>query len=1245
MVAVITLPIESVDAVGVLCLFYRQAKPPTEPLKVLLSCLTTQLNTLCRMRHTLERCRDRQKQHQRLIDVMPGIVFQASCDADWSIQYMSAGSQVLTGYPPEELLSRNDQTAFNAIIHPQDLDRVLNAIDEGIQQYQQYQVEYRLRTKFGLDKWVWERGHAVYDVAGCLQGIEGFITDITDRKVIEQQLQSREDFLQLVLNSIPDPVFWKNRQSEFLGCNQAFAEAMGQLHPNQLVGLTDFDLPYLSDEDAAYYQVCDRMVMDRGEADLNVIEPQTFKDGEQRWINVNRLPMYDGDGQVIGVLGIFKDITEHLKAQQSLEIREKYLSTISAIQRPLLTWSWDWTSHHIKPILAALGKAAAASRVYFYEMLIDSEGNRVARQSMEWSAPGVPSTMDMPVFQAIPIDPPLTDWVNALAGGEIVNLTQHEFSEVQWQLLATPPSNVKSLLLLPLIIKGKLEGAMGFSNCDTPRRWSNSEVELLRVATADIALAIERRQAEDSLKQAEAKYRSIFENAVEGIFQTTLAGRFTTVNPMLAQLYGYPSPEALIDGLTDIGQQLYVDPSYRQRFMEQIAAEGAVLGFEAEVYRQDGSIIWIAESARAVRDAQGTIIGYEGTVEDITQRKLGEAEILHRDRLLRGVAEASHQLLSIPDVEQAIPEVLATLGEAATADRVYIYHHHLQSGHGPLAMSMSFEWTRQGVLPSIDQPHWQNKTYGELGVERWYENFANGQSIRGLVRHFPEVEQQLLGQDNILSILMVPIFVEQHLWGYIGFDACQTVRDWTINDESILVAIAATLGAALKRQQTEDKMSYQAYHDSLTGLPNRSFFNQHLPLAIEQARGRQGCLAVLFLDLDHFKTINDTLSHAVGDELLRQVTRRIAKILGKDDILARWGGDEFTLILPDIVDPEEAALTAQRIADSLRPSFLLHGHELHVTISLGIALYPQDGLDMTTLLQNADAAMYQAKAQGRNNHQFYTQQLGHNAAQRLKLENILHYALQRQEFRLFYQPQVDTQTGQVSQMEALIRWQHPHFGTISPAQFIPLAEENGLIIPLGEWVIREACMQAMQWLEAGFSAARVAVNLSARQLQHPQLVKHVAQVLRETRLPPHRLELEITETAAMADVESSVTRLQELRELGVKVSMDDFGTGYSCLSYLKQFPLDGLKIDRAFIQDLATSVVDQAMVQAIVAMAGGLHLTLIAEGVETQGQVDVLNAMGCHHMQGYFFSRPMPAEETQGYLQRVANYGLLPAPR
>lgn len=769
------------------------------------------------------------------------------------------------------------------------------------------------------------------------------------------------------------------------------------------------------------------------------------------------------------------------------------------------------------------------------------------------------------------------------------------------------------------------------NECTAP--WAEADVALLQVVTADLALALERRQTELSLKQAELKYRSMFENAVEGMFQSTPEGQYLTVNPMLARLYGYDSPQDLMQTLTNINQQLYVQPGRRQEFTNLIQAGGAVLGFESEVYRKDGAMIWIAESARAIYDDRNRLIGYEGTVEDITDRKRGEAAILRRDRLLQGVAEASQCLLTTADIHQAIPQVLARLGEAATADRAYVYTHHPQSITGEPAMSLRYEWTTPTTASGIDQPYWQDQSYRALGLERWHTLLRQGQSICALTRHLPPAEQEVLLRDDILSILMVPIFIDAELWGYIGFDACRQEWEWSASDESILVAVAASLGGALKRQQTEAQMCYQVYHDTLTGLPNRAFFDQHLPQAIASTSQNEQMLAVFFLDLDHFKTINDTLSHAVGDLLLQQVTQRMSQTLRAEDIIARWGGDEFTLILPNLASASDAAKVARRIAEQLTPPFLLQNHELHVTASIGIALFPQDGQDMTTLLQNADAAMYRAKQQGRNNYQFYTQSLSTEAAQRLKLETYLHHALGRNEFVLYYQPQVSVVTGVVVQMEALLRWQHPTLGLVAPGQFIPLAEENGLIVPIGEWVMRQACTQVMVWHRAGLPLVNLAVNLSARQLQHPNLVNVVTAVLHETGLPPTYLELEITETAAMADMAASIERLRDLRQLGVKISMDDFGTGYSCLSHLKQFPLDGIKIDRAFVKDLPHSPVDQAMVNAIIAMAKGLSLSLVAEGVETADQTLCLHELGCSEMQGYLFGYPQPAAKAVPYLQ------------
>lgn len=743
----------------------------------------------------------------------------------------------------------------------------------------------------------------------------------------------------------------------------------------------------------------------------------------------------------------------------------------------------------------------------------------------------------------------------------------------------------------------------------------------------------ELKQAERALRQAEAKYRSIFENAVEGIFQTSVDGRYLTANPMLAKIYGYDTPEELMTTLTNISHQLYVDAGRREEFISLLQATESVWGFESQIYRKDGSIIWISENARTIRDQQGQLLGYEGTVEDITLRKQAEEELRQRDNLLQGVAAATSHLLIGVNYEAAITNALAAMGKVVGVDRVYIYQNHPHSVTGEPAMSMRYEWISETVKPSIDQPHWQNQPYSAFGMIQWYEAFLRGRSVSGAVSEFPPAQQELLSLDNILSILMVPILIDGQLWGFIGFDDCHTARRWSNYEESILLAMAASFGGALKRQQAEATIRYQAFHDLLTGLPNRMLFNDRLPLALANAQRYGTMLAVMFLDLDRFKTINDTLGHAVGDLLLQAVAHRIASCIREGDTVSRWGGDEFTLLLPKVSSQEDAAKAAQRIIDALKPAFYLEGHELYISSSIGIALYPYDGTDAQTLLKNADAALYRVKEQGRNGYQIYTPAINSKASELLVLESSLHHALERHEFLLCYQPQINTTTWEITRMEALLRWKHPELGFIPPRVFIPLAEENGLISAIGEWVLQTACAQNRIWQDLGIAPLRVAVNLSARQFQQTSLVETVSKILAAVRLSPHYLELEVTETIAMQNVDFTKAMLKEFHAMGVHISMDDFGTGYSSLAYLKKFPLHTLKIDQSFVRELTTDTNDAAIVSAVIALGHGLNLSVVAEGVETREQMEYLRSLNCYEMQGYLFSKPMFAEEATHFLQ------------
>ena len=436
------------------------------------------------------------------------------------------------------------------------------------------------------------------------------------------------------------------------------------------------------------------------------------------------------------------------------------------------------------------------------------------------------------------------------------------------------------------------------------------------------------------------------------------------------------------------------------------------------------------------------------------------------------------------------------------------------------------------------------------------------------------------------------------------------------------------------------QMAHSAQHDFLTGLPNRMLLNDRIGLSIALARRHKKKVAVLFLDLDGFKHINDSLGHPIGDSLLQSVSKRLVSCVRGGDTVSRQGGDEFVVLLSEVEEVEDAAVIARRMLQAVAEVHAVDAHDLHVTTSIGISVFPDDGPDAETLIKNADTAMYQAKENGRHTYQFFKPVMNARAVERQSIELSLRSALQRQEFILHYQPRVNLKTGAISGVEALIRWVHPTRGVVSPAQFIQIAEDTGLIVPIGAWVLREACAQARAWLDAGLPALAMAVNVSAMQFREENFVDDLFATLTETRLDPESLELEITESVLMKRVDAAASILKTARERGVKVAIDDFGTGYSSLSYLRKFPVDALKIDQSFVRQISTSGEDTAIVIAIIGMAQGLNLRVVAEGVETAEELAFLRAHRCDEAQGYYFSRPLPAAK----FAELLKVGISPKP-
>ncbi len=429
-------------------------------------------------------------------------------------------------------------------------------------------------------------------------------------------------------------------------------------------------------------------------------------------------------------------------------------------------------------------------------------------------------------------------------------------------------------------------------------------------------------------------------------------------------------------------------------------------------------------------------------------------------------------------------------------------------------------------------------------------------------------------------------------------------------------------------KQSQKELEFMAHHDPLTELPNRLLFSARLKHSIDRAKRNSKTTAILFLDLDRFKHINDSLGHTIGDQLLMAVAQRFEQQIREEDTVARLGGDEFVILIEDLSDSDNAAVLAEKISKSLETPFIIQGYELFVGVSIGISLFPQDGETVEELLRNADSAMYRAKDVGRNTYQFYTQEMTEHAFEHLLLGGQLRKAIEQNQLLLHYQPQIDLKTGGIMGVEALVRWQHPEQGMISPAQFIPLAEETNLIIPLGEWVLQQACTQAREWLDMGLDFGRMSINIAGPQIQRSDLLKAVQKTLEETRLPAERLELEITETFIMEHKDrDAIELLSSFRDMGISLAIDDFGTGYSSLAYLKQLPVNKLKIDRSFIKDLPEDKNDIAITRAVIALAHSMSFIVIAEGVELEKQRDFLIEEGCEQMQGFLYSKPVGSDE------------------
>jgi diguanylate cyclase (GGDEF)-like protein/PAS domain S-box-containing protein len=1078
----------------------------------------------------------------------------------------------LLGYSSDELMLIN----IKEVLQPQDskkfadeLSSLKNTKCEG------FTFEAPLHRKDGVFVSAILNVKCVPSEDGSAQLLLITIQDVSELKRVSEQNLVHQSHLNTLVKTIPDLVWLKDLDGVYLSCNPMFERFFGAAE-HDIIGKTDYD--FVDKELAYFFRKHDLNAMKAGRPTENE-EWLTFADKSYKGIfSTIKTPMKDEKGQVIGVLGIARDITVRKQSQEKLERLTRLYSAMSQVNEAIVRCDNEKDLfERICQIIVERGGMRMA-----WVGLIDPVAKRISPmgfygegaeylQGIEISTDYDLPTGQGPTGMAIRNKQPY--WCQDFQGDPHTTAWHERAENFGWQSAAA----------LPLYQKNQVIGALNIYS-EVLHAFNAPERDLLLEIAADISFALNafegdkaRRQAELAREEMLTRLTKLAERLPGMVYQYRVmpdgSASFPFISEAISDIYGL-SPEDVREDASKFFELTH--PDDLDGLMESIQVSATTLTVWNKMYREvlkDGRVRWLSGNAMPERESDGSTL-WHGFITDVTETKKVEDQV----KLASKVFEQSREGIIITDpnqnilmVNQAFEDITGYTPEESLGQRPSM----LNSGRH----SAEFY---QNVWKAVDQQgYWQGEIWNRRKNDEVYPEWLS--ISKG-------VDQQ--GQ----------------VAEYIGI-----FSDISTN------------------KANEERIQYLAHYDPLTNLVNRQLLMDRLKHSISTAKRNQAPLSLLFVDLDHFKHVNDTLGHHIGDKLLVEISKRMLAVLRAEDTLSRQGGDEFVVVLPGVGETG-ASHVAEKIINVISEKLKIESYELFITPSIGVAVYPQDGKDTHELLKNADTAMYQAKQDGRNAFRFYTDAMQVRALRVSLIENALRTALTRNELRLNYQPQVCAKSGRVIGAEALVRWTHPELGSISPAEFIPVAEQSGQILILSQWILRTAVEQLKTFIDEGCPTFVMAVNLSAVDFQQPDLPNQILDLIHEVKVSPKLLEVELTEGVAMENPDSAVKMIKKLSDTGIQIAIDDFGTGYSSLNYLKRFNATKLKIDQSFVWELDKNEEDKAIIKAIISLAHSLGLKTIAEGVETAEQLSFLQAEGCDEIQGYYFSKPLSVDEFGRYL-------------